>query len=68
MINFYADAYTINQGSCTTLRWDLEGIKAVYFQGTGTRWAALLADPDHPIHALYASVADRVPSGAEHGR
>lgn len=30
------------------------------FQGTGTRWAGLLTRPDHPAHALYEAVADRV--------
>jgi hypothetical protein len=28
----------------------------ILFQGTGTRWPALLAAPDHPFHALYTSV------------
>jgi hypothetical protein len=30
------------------------------FQGTGTRWAALLTKPDHPVHALYKAVEDTV--------
>jgi hypothetical protein len=30
------------------------------FQGTGTRWAGLLTSPDHPAHALYKAVEDRV--------
>ncbi len=34
-INFYADATTITSGQCTTIHWDVEGIKAVYFQGEG---------------------------------
>ncbi len=34
-IDFYANTYTINQGDCVTLGWDVEGIKAVYYQGTG---------------------------------
>ncbi|CAG0934162.1 hypothetical protein PLCT1_02620 [Planctomycetaceae bacterium] len=32
----------------------------VVFQGTGTRWAAALARPDHPAHALYRAVQDKV--------
>lgn len=32
----------------------------VYFQGAGTRWAAQLTNPEHPVHALYESVSDRV--------
>jgi len=36
------------------------------FQGTGTRWAALLADPGHPVHALYKAVEDTV-AGASAG-
>ena len=30
------------------------------FQGTGTRWAGLLTKTDHPAHALYEAVADKV--------
>ena len=30
------------------------------FQGTGTRWTALLVQPDHPVHALYKAVEDTV--------
>jgi hypothetical protein len=30
------------------------------FQGTGTRWSGLLTRPDHPAHALYMSVEDKV--------
>lgn len=36
------------------------------FQGTGTRWAGLLANPDHPAHALYQAVEDVV-AGASAG-
>lgn len=32
----------------------------VLFQGTGTRWAALLAEPEHPAHALYQAVQDKI--------
>jgi hypothetical protein len=28
----------------------------VVFQGTGTRWPAVLATPEHPAHALYREV------------
>ena len=30
------------------------------FQGTGTRWTGLLTNADHPAHALYEAVADKV--------
>src|SRR5262245_14286828 len=30
------------------------------FRGTGTRWTGLLTRPDHPAHALYKAVEDRV--------
>lgn len=30
------------------------------FQGTGTRWSGLLTRPDHPAHALYRAVEDKV--------
>jgi hypothetical protein len=30
------------------------------FQGTGTRWTGLLTRPDHPAHALYKAVEDKV--------
>jgi hypothetical protein len=32
----------------------------IYFQGTGTRWPGVLAKPEHPIHALYKGVEDKV--------
>lgn len=33
---------------------------AIYFQGAGTRWAGVVGDAAHPVHALYAAVADTV--------
>src|SRR5215813_668224 len=30
------------------------------FQGAGTRWTGLLGQPDHPAHALYKAVEDKV--------
>lgn len=33
---------------------------ALIFQGAGTRWASEVVRPDHPAHALYAQVADKV--------
>lgn len=32
----------------------------ILFHGAGTRWAGVLTQPDHPVHALYAAVEDRV--------
>lgn len=32
----------------------------ILFQGAGTRWASHLTKPDHPAHALYKAVADKV--------
>jgi DsrE/DsrF-like family len=33
---------------------------ALIFQGAGTRWASLVVQPEHPAHALYALVEDKV--------
>ena len=33
---------------------------ALIFQGTGTRWPEAIAMPDHPAHALFARLADKV--------
>lgn len=30
------------------------------FQGAGTRWSGILTRPDHPAHALYKAVEDKV--------
>ena len=30
------------------------------FQGAGTRWTGVLTQADHPAHALYQAVADKV--------
>jgi hypothetical protein len=38
----------------------------IVFQGTGTRWPTVLADPEHPAHGLYEAVADTV-AGASAG-
>jgi hypothetical protein len=34
-INFGADDTTLNRGECTTLRWDVQGVQAVYLNGNG---------------------------------
>jgi hypothetical protein len=34
-INFSADDTTLDQGECTTLRWDVQGVQAVYLNGNG---------------------------------
>lgn len=44
----------------------LERPVQVVFQGTGTRWPAVLAKPDHPVHALYNAVKDVI-GGASAG-
>ena len=33
---------------------------AIYFQGTGTRWAGVVGNTDHPVHGLYKAVEDKV--------
>ena len=33
--NFRADRYGLRGGECTTVRWDVTGVSAVYFQGSG---------------------------------
>ena len=38
----------------------------IVFQGTGTRWIAVLAKPDHPAHTLFKAVEDTV-AGASAG-
>lgn len=35
-VNFRADRTQIGPSECTTIRWDVEGVQAVYFEGTGT--------------------------------
>jgi hypothetical protein len=37
----------------------------VVFQGTGTRWPALLAAVDHPLHGLYSAVAPQVAGASQ---
>ena len=34
-ISFRSDAPYVNGGGCTVLRWDVEGVQAVYLNGTG---------------------------------
>ena len=36
------------------------GEVVLLFQGAGTRWPHLLADDQHPLHGLYASVRESV--------
>jgi uncharacterized protein GlcG (DUF336 family) len=33
---------------------------ALIFQGTGTRWASEIVKPDHPAHALFEAVKDKI--------
>jgi len=34
-INFYADSYVLIPGQCTSLRWDIEHVKAIYLDDQG---------------------------------
>jgi polar amino acid transport system substrate-binding protein len=34
-INFWADRTEINRGECTAIRWDVQGVREVYFNGEG---------------------------------
>ena len=34
-VDFRADAPWVIAGQCTTLRWDVEGVRGVYFNGQG---------------------------------
>jgi len=49
--------------------WDFAqgGEALVVFQGTGTRWPAVLADPAHPAHELYTAVKKQVATVASGG-
>lgn len=43
--------------------WDFKQQEAdvrLVFQGAGTRWSDILTNPDHPVHALYRAVEDKV--------
>lgn len=44
-----------------------EGEALVLFQGTGTRWPAVLADSAHPAHELYTAVKEQVATVASSG-
>ena len=35
---------------------ETDGEVVLLFQGAGTRWPQLLADEQHPLHGLYATV------------
>ncbi len=37
-IQFWADQTTINQGACTTLRWNVSNVQAVYVYAQGQPW------------------------------
>lgn len=34
-VNFVANPTSIAQGQCSTLRWDVEGVREIYFEGVG---------------------------------
>lgn len=46
------------------LRREGDDVK-VMFQGAGTRWAALLAEPEHPFHELFVNVRPAVAGVSE---
>ncbi len=37
----------------------------VFFQGTGTRWVAVLEDPAHLGHALYLSIKENIKGASQ---
>jgi len=37
-----------------------EQVVELVFQGAGTRWAGVVTSAEHPAHALYEAVADKV--------
>ncbi|MFD4635889.1 hypothetical protein ACFWN2_01170 [Lentzea sp. NPDC058436] len=43
------------------------GEALVLFQGAGTRWPAVLSEPEHPAHELYAAVKEKVVTVASGG-
>ena len=43
------------------------GEALVLFQGAGTRWPAVLADPAHPAHEVYTAVKKQVATVASGG-
>lgn len=51
LFNALAAAYDLRQG---------DGGVTIIFQGAGTRWPTVLADPDHPAHGLYQEVKGEV--------
>lgn len=51
LFNGLATAYDLKQRNAQVV---------VYFQGTGTRWAGVVKQPDHPVAALFAAVEDKV--------
>lgn len=51
LFNAFAAAYDLKQRTADV---------SIYFQGTGTRWAGIVGKPDHPVHALYKAVEDKV--------
>jgi hypothetical protein len=51
VFNALAAAYDLKQQA-----QDVE----ILFHGAGTRWASHLSRPDHPVHALFTAVADKV--------
>ena len=51
VFNALAAAYDFKQRSIDV---------SIYFQGTGTRWPGVLANPEHPVHALFKAVETTV--------
>lgn len=51
MFNGLAAAYDFKQRGTAV---------SIYFQGAGTRWPGVLAQADHPVHALFKAVEDDV--------
>ncbi|MCE3552345.1 hypothetical protein LWC33_12850 [Pseudonocardia sp. RS11V-5] len=57
VFNALATAWEYGQG----------GDSLVLFQGAGTRWPAVLADPAHPANELYTAVKKQVATVAPNG-
>lgn len=59
-LNFWVDNSTVNAGQCTTLRWDVQNVSAVYLndQGTAGVGAQQICPPQTSTYTLRVTLRD----------
>ena len=54
-VAFWADRYQLKRGESTTIHWDVQGVKEVYFSEGGQSWQGVMGKEDRPVRPDYTT-------------